>query len=133
MSKSINTTKPVPIAEYQQIVKVVQDHYIEGLRIGDWNTISGAFHKEATMYGWTAIDGPLLGGPISNLKGYLDQYGPAPNMKSRIDIIGITPTSAVVKVDLENDAGGFDYTDFHTLLRMDGKWEIISKVFHKYD
>lgn len=83
------------------------------------------------MYGFSA-DGKLLGGPISNLWTFMETYGPAPNIIARNDIISITPTTAVVKVDMENDAAGNDYTDNHTLLKQDGKWLIIAKVFHTY-
>jgi hypothetical protein len=128
-----SNVKSVTTAEYDNIVQLVQNYYIEGLRTGSWSQISGAFHKDAIMYGWTATNGPFMGGPISNLKGFVDQYGASRDIQARIDIIGITPTTAVVKIDMENDAGGFDYTDFHTLFKTDGKWEIIAKAFHKYD
>ena len=130
MSKNI---KIIPTAEYDEIVRVVQMYYVEGLKLGDWKTISKAFHPEATMYGWTSTGGPLLGGPATNLESYVEEHGAGPNMESRIDIIAITPTTACVRVDLENDAGGFDYTDFHTMFKTDGQWQIIAKVFHKYD
>ena len=46
---------------------------------------------------------------------------------------GVTPTTAVVRVDMEKDAAGADYTDFHTLINIDGKWQIVAKVFHMYE
>lgn len=130
MSKNIKT---IPTAEYDEIVRVVQEYYVDGLKVGDWNIIGKSFHPEATMYGWTATGGPLLGGPATNLKPYVEEHGAAPNIKTRIDVVAITPTTACVKVDMENDAGGFDYTDLHTMFKTDGQWQIIAKVFHKYE
>ena len=84
------------------------------------------------MYGYSA-DGKLLGGPISNLWTFKETYGPAPKVVARKDVISINPTTALVKVDMEGDAAGNDYTDNHTLLKQDGKWSIIAKVFHTHE
>ncbi|KAK5719539.1 hypothetical protein LTR15_008063 [Elasticomyces elasticus] len=127
MSKNIKT---IPTSEYDEVVAVVQT-YIDGLREGDNSIISKAFHEAATMYGLTA-EGSLLGGPIKNLYTFVEEHGKAPDIKTRLDILSMTPTTAVVKVDMEKDAGGYDYTDFHTLIKLDGKWGIIAKTFHTY-
>ena len=127
MSQNIKT---IPTSEYEAVIKTVQA-YVDGLIAGDNKVISTAFHKDAIMYGLTATK-ELLGGSISNLYQYVDQYGKAPEIKVRLDVLGITPTTAVVKVDMEKDAGGFDYTDFHTLIKLDGRWSIIAKTFHTY-
>ncbi|KAK5696210.1 hypothetical protein LTR97_008630 [Elasticomyces elasticus] len=127
MSKNIKT---IPTSEYDEVVAVVQT-YIDGLREGDNSIITKAFHEAATMYGLTA-EGSLLGGPIKILYTFVEEHGQAPDIKTRLDILSMTPTTAVVKVDMENDAGGYDYTDFHTLIKLDGKWGIIAKTFHTY-
>jgi Putative lumazine-binding len=51
----------------------------------------------------------------------------------RIDVLAITRTTAVVRVEMEQDAIGADYTDFHTLIKLDGTWHIIAKVYHMYE
>ncbi|KAK5993907.1 hypothetical protein PT974_07345 [Cladobotryum mycophilum] len=129
VSKNI---KVIPTSEYDEIVRVVQQNYIDGLREGDPSLVAQAFHKDAIMYGY-ALDGKLLGGPVSNLYTYVSQNGAAPNLKTRLDIIGVTPTTAVVKVDMEKDAAGVDYTDYHTLIKYEGEWCIIAKTFHAYE
>ena len=50
-----------------------------------------------------------------------------------IDVLAITPTTAVVRVDMERDAIGDDYTDFDTLIKLDGTWQIIAKGFPMYE
>ena len=92
---------------------------------------SQAFHKDAVMYGFT--NGELLGGPIKNLYDFVEKNGTAPDIKTRLDVLAITPTTAVVRVDMENDAIGANYTDFHTLIKIDGTWQIIAKVYHMYE
>lgn len=126
MSKNI---KNVPTQDYEEAVVTVA-LYIEGLRVGSVAVLSQAFHQDATMYGFT--EGKLVKGPIKNLYNFVERNGPAPNIKTRIDVLDITPTTAAVRVDMENDAIGSSYTDFHTLIKLEGIWYIIAKVYHMY-
>lgn len=127
MTKNIKT---IPTSDFDEIIATVQ-RYVDGLKIGKSADVANAFHKDAVMYGFT--NGKLLGGPIKNLYDFVDENGTAPDIKVRLDILGITPTTAVVRVDMEKDAIGADYTDLHTLIKMDGKWQVIAKVYHMYE
>lgn len=121
--------KVIPTADYDAVVDTVQQ-YVDGLRVGKADDVARAFHEDAVMYGFT--NGQLLGGTIRNLYDFVDENGDAPQIATRLDVIGITPTTAVVRVDMESDAINADYTDFHTLLKQDGAWKVIAKVYHQY-
>ncbi|MDD1960846.1 nuclear transport factor 2 family protein [Pseudomonas sp. 39004] len=127
MSKNIKT---VATAEYDAVIAVAQ-HYVDSLRIGNAEGLAQAFHKDAVMYGFT--NGELLGGPISNLFGFVRKHGNAPDITTRLDVLAITPTTAVVRVDMENDAIGADYNDYLTLIRIAGTWQVIAKVYHQFE
>ncbi|WP_053119625.1 nuclear transport factor 2 family protein [Pseudomonas sp. P1.31] len=127
MSKNI---KAVPTAEYNAVIATA-NQYVEGLRIGSAEGVAQAFHKDAVMYGFT--NGELLGGPINNLFDFVEKNGGAPEITTRLDVLAITPTTAVVRVDMENDAIGADYNDYLTLIKMDGVWKVIAKVYHQFD
>jgi hypothetical protein len=116
------------IKDYDEIIKVV-NKYIEGLISGNKEVAKQAFHKDATMYGYNTTDG-FLEGPIQNLWDFMDKAGPAMDLKSRVDILDVEGTIASVRISLENDAYGESYTDFQQLLKLDGEWIIISKLFH---
>jgi hypothetical protein len=122
-------SKTVATQDYTAVVAAVQA-YVEGLRVGSREGVAQAFHPEAVMYGFT--NGELLGGPISNLYDFVQQNGSAPDIQTHLDVLAITPTTAVVRVDMEKDAIGADYTDFHTLLKQEGQWRVIAKVYHQY-
>lgn len=122
--------KVVPTSDYDAVVAAVQN-YVDGLRVGNASDVARAFHQDAIMYGFT--NGQLLGGTIRNLYDFVNQNGDAPQIVTRLDVLAITPTTAVVRVDMESDAIGADYTDFHTLLKQDGEWKVIAKVYHQYD
>lgn len=123
--------KPQSVSQLSSVISAVQQ-YPDGMQAGDVSQTAKAFHGDANMYGY--FGGSLLGGPITNLWDYMKAFGAAKDIRTRIDVLGITPTTAVVRVEMENDNSGVDFTDFHTLVRVeDGTWKIVSKVFHAYD
>ncbi|MDT3313521.1 nuclear transport factor 2 family protein [Pseudomonas sp. rhizo66] len=125
-----NNIKAVPTAEYTAVIATA-NQYVEGLRIGDAQGVAQAFHKEAVMYGFT--NGELLGGPIKNLFDFVEKNGAAPHISTRLDVLAITPTTAIVRVDLETDAIGADYNDYLTLIKIGGTWKVIAKVYHQFE
>ncbi|AWM92278.1 hypothetical protein DJ564_16320 [Pseudomonas sp. 31-12] len=127
MSKNIKT---VPTSEYNAVIATA-NQYVEGLRVGSAEGVAQAFHKDAVMYGFT--NGELLGGPIKNLFDFVQKNGSAPEITTRLDILAITPTTAVVRVDMEKDAIGADYNDYLTLIKIDGTWKVIAKVYHQFE
>ena len=127
MSKNIKT---VSTKDFEDVVATIAK-YVDGLRTGNVDGLVQAFQKDAVMYG--LINGELLGGPIKNLYDFVEKNGAAPDIKTRVDVLAITPTTAVVRVDMEKDAIGADYTDFHMLVKLDGTWQIIAKVYHMYE
>src|SRR3954463_10722369 len=127
MSKNI---KIVPTAEYDAVVAAVQA-CVDGLRVGSGGGVSKAFPQDAVMYGFT--NGELLGGPIRNLYDFVEKNGTAPDIRTRLDVLAITPTTAVVRIDMEKDAIGADYNDFLTLIKLDGGWKVIAKVYHQFE
>lgn len=126
MSKNI---KVVSTRDYDEVIEAA-GKYVDGLRAGTSSAVAQAFHKDAVMYGFT--NGELLGGPIRNLYDFVDKNGKAPNIATRLDVLAITPTTAVVRIDMEQDAIGADYNDFLTLIKLDGRWQVIAKVFHQF-
>ncbi|KAJ5827386.1 hypothetical protein N7447_004149 [Penicillium robsamsonii] len=125
--------KPVPTAEYYAVIEAA-NKYTEGLRAGSPDIVARAFHKSAVMYGFISPPKPdMLAGPIDNLYTFIRDSGSAPAIKTRNDVLAITQTTAVVRIDMEGgDASGADYTDFLTFIKVDGRWQAIAKVFHKY-
>jgi len=128
-ASNFNTTSS---AEIDAVVKTVET-YITGLKTGSVETLKQAFHPSATMHGYIGDD--LTAGSIDNLYTLIEACGSVPDLKSRIDLLDMTRTTAVVRVTMEHADQDRDYTDFHTLYkeRDGGKWTIIAKVFHLYD
>ncbi len=116
------------VSEYDVIAKVVQ-HYIDGARSGKGDDMRPAFHKDATVFGYVGPD--LFAGPIENLFAWNDNNGAATELEDRIASIDVIGTVATVRLELENWTG-IRFTDLFTLLKVDGDWKIMNKVFHAH-
>ncbi len=121
-----STNAPTNVSEYDVIADVVQ-HYIDGGRSGKGDDMKPAFHKDATIFGYAGAD--LFAGPIQRLFDWVDENGPATGLQARIASIDLTDTVATVRLELDNWIGS-RYTDMFTLLKVDGAWKIMNKVFH---
>ncbi len=86
-----------------------------------------AFHKDATIFGYVGAD--LFAGPIQKLFAWNDENGAATELKSRIASIDLIDTVATVRLELDNWTG-HRFTDLFTLLKINGQWKIMNKVFH---
>ena len=121
-----NTTSNVN--DQDVITKVVQ-HYIDGARSGKGDDMRPAFHTDATVFGYVGPD--LFAGPIEYLFAWNDDNGPATELVDRIASIDVVGTVATVRLELENWTG-IRFTDLFTLLKVDGDWKIMNKVFHTH-
>ncbi len=117
---------PTNVSDYDAIAKTVQ-HYIDGAKSGRGADMKPAFHKDATIFGYAGTD--LFAGPIQQLFDWNDKNGPATGLQARIASIDIIDTIATVRLELDNWTG-HRYTDLFTLLKVDGEWKIMNKVFH---
>ena len=117
---------PTNVSEYDVIAKVVQ-HYIDGGKSGKGDDMKPAFHEDATIFGYAGAD--LFAGPIQQLFAWVDENDPAPGLQARIASIDVVETVAIVRLELDN-WNGSRYTDLFTMLKVDGEWKIMNKVFH---
>ncbi len=114
------------VSDHDLIADVVQ-HYINGAISGRGDDMRPAFHEDATIFGYVGAD--LFAGPIQQLFACNDDYGPATGLQARIASIELVDTVASVRLELD-DWTGHRYTDLFTLLKVDGQWKIMNKVFH---
>lgn len=108
------------------IEKTIQ-HYIDGAREGKGELMKPAFHDDATIFGYIGTD--LFAGPIQKLFDWNDENGPATEIKTKIASIDIEGTIATARLEADNWTG-HKFTDMFTLLKTDGQWKVVNKVFH---
>ena len=114
------------VGEYDAITRVLQP-YIDGAKSGSGQDMKPAFHRDATVFGYVGDD--LFAGPIQNLFDWNDENGPATGLKAQIASIDLVASVATVRLELD-DWTGHRFTDLFTLLKIDGEWKIMNKVFH---
>ena len=108
-------------------IESVMNTYIEGGRSGSNELLRPIFHDLATICGYVGPD--LFAGPIEMFYEWHAENGPAADLVAgdlRIDVEG---SAASVRIELD-DWTGHRFTDFFTLARIDGNWQIMSKVFY---
>ena len=115
---------------FEPIVAVLQD-YFDGLYHSDAARLQRVFHPQA-IYA-CATEGSLLHMGMAEYFGVVAKRpSPASRDEVRRDrIVGIEfagPVTARARVRCA--IGPKHFTDLLTLVRVDGRWQIISKVFH---
>ena len=113
-------------SEHDEIVRVVQV-YIDAARSGRSDDMKSAFHHRAMMFGYFGAE--LIEWPLAALLEWHDRNGPATDLEARIAGIDVADTVATVRLELD-DWTGHRFTDLFTLLKLDGEWKIMNKVFH---
>jgi hypothetical protein len=122
--------KLVPANEYKAVTSIVA-RYIEALRVGNVDMLSESFNKNSVTYG--TVDGKLMGGARNATADFINEHGKSPEIEAHVDVLDMTPTSAVVRVVAEKDAVDSDSIEYLTLIKIDGSWTIFAKVFHQFD
>ncbi len=118
------------VQEYNAIVEVL-NRYIEGEVKADSSIMKPAFSGQAAIFG-VDQDEKLVGGPIQGLFDAIDNnFKPSPNAKAAIVRIDIVGKAASARVDTD-DVSGLRFTDFFNLLKADGKWTIVNKIYHTH-
>ena len=118
------------VGDYEAIMGTMKT-YVEAFRTGDIELLRSVFHTDAIMHGYW--DDFLVQGPITNLFASVERAGAAPNLTAQTSILDKTTTIATVRNEIEANATGDTFTEYHALLKADGQWKIVSKLFHKYD
>ncbi len=122
------STATTNVTESDAITEVLQ-HYIDGAKSGRGDDMKPAFHEDATVFGY--VDANLFAYPIRDLFAWNDKNGPATELQARIAAIDVIGTVATVRLELDNWTGS-RFTDLFSLLKVDGEWKIMNKVFHHH-
>jgi hypothetical protein len=116
--------------ETTAIKKVIAD-YEEAAYKADTKTLQGVFHEKAVMNGYL---GPEL--LITDPSGFIADIGGSPSMESQghlyraeIESIHIEGNVASVILSETGFRGTGVLVDFFHLIKTNGRWQIISKLF----
>ena len=116
------------MSEYEAVEKAAM-LFVKSVGSGDSAPARELFYDEAVMFGY--LDGKLEHGPIQNLYDNIDSVGEDPGYRARIDVLCIEETVAIVRVLEDNWGGRIDFSDFLLLIKMDGEWKGVAKVYNQ--
>jgi hypothetical protein len=116
------------IAEVEKTLRI----YFDGLYEGDTRKLGAAFHPLSHLYS-VGTDGSAADVPRAD---WFKMVESRPSAKSKGDerrdrIVSIDfsgPATAFAKVECQLPPRYF--TDYLTLLKIDGRWQVIAKAFH---
>ena len=114
---------------YAEIVSALE-LFFDGFFEGDVEKLNRIFHPNCHLY--SAADGPLIDDDMATVYDHvLNRHSPANRNQPRYDrIISIdisASETALAKVQIA--FGDRFFTDYLSLLKIDGRWQIISKTF----
>ncbi|MGO0999513.1 nuclear transport factor 2 family protein [Lysobacter sp. CA196] len=116
--------------EYEGVIATLAD-YFDGLHHSDTTRLRRAMHPQAHYV--SATDGSLLKLDMESYWAVVDRRAsPASQGVAREDkVVSVEfagPVTAFARVECAIPPKRF--TDLLTLIKLDGRWQIISKVFH---
>lgn len=117
-----------PASAATQQVRTVVEHYLHGLKHNDIASLKQAFWPDAKLY-FVGRNGTL--GQLTQAdwyKSFEKSAGKEEAGDFRITAIEVTNDIATVKV-VEDWPGNSRYTDYLSLVRFDGAWKIVNKVY----
>lgn len=113
--------------EDRRLIGDVMQTYLEGAKTGSNDVLRPIFHELSTICGYVGPD--LFAGPIEMFYDWHAENGPAASVRAGETTIDVEGTAASVRIELF-DWTGHRFTDFFTLVKVDGTWQILSKVFY---
>ncbi|MBI6884989.1 nuclear transport factor 2 family protein [Pseudomonas putida] len=131
IAESAKSSKPSTYVEEYTAIAEVLSKYNEGGRQAKSSIMKPAFNEKATIFGLE--EGRLVGGPIQNLYDVIDggEFKASPQAHAAIVSVDIVGDAASARVDTDN-ISGYRFTDFFQLLKVGGKWTIMSKIYYSH-
>lgn len=122
----IVSAAPAPSNE-EAAIRAAIEHYFQGHATGDGSHFRKVFHPESKLF--AIREGKFWQLPSEEYAARAPGKPAADEAarKRRIESIDVTGTAAVVKIVLDYPAVKF--TDYMSMLKVDGTWMIVSKIF----
>ena len=121
------TTQIIAQDSEEAAVRQTLNYYMEGGTLGQFDILKKAFHETATMKylreGYQEVNAlEFFGSRMSGKKS---------DRQCRITYLDISGPAAHARVELEY--ADFMFIDYMNLLKIDGEWKIVNKIFDRVD
>ncbi len=113
--------------DYSGIVTTL-NYYLDGGTNNDFETLKLAFHEDASMQ-FINGDGEHVSVNALEFFGSRMQPGPKSDRLTRITSIEYNGNAASARIEIDYET--FRFIDYMNLLKIDGEWKIVSKIFFR--
>ncbi|WP_271784406.1 nuclear transport factor 2 family protein [Aquimarina algiphila] len=113
-------------SDYLQVEKTVS-YYLDGGTNNDFETLKKAFHETATMK--FIRNGEYR--EVNALEFFKKAVKPGPKQNRKTHISYINVTGNVASAKLQIDYETFSFIDYMNLIKIDGEWKVVSKIFYR--
>lgn len=110
-----------------QLVEQTVNYYLEGGTNNDFETLKKAFHENATM----KFIGKEGYREVNALEFFGNGMKPGPKQDRKTRIADITISGNAANARLEIEYPTFTFIDFMNLLKIDGEWKVVNKIFYR--
>lgn len=117
-----------PISEYDAGVAAAEK-FTRSVAEGNSKYAKELFTEDACLFGF--LNGNFERGSIEQFYRNVDTVGAGEQFKTRIDVLDLEETLAVVRVLEEGWGGTIDFTDVLLLLKIDGEWKCVAKAYNQ--
>jgi putative lumazine-binding protein len=113
----------------EEAIRAVIKHYFLGTHNGNAEELKKAYHPDVQIFG--SIGGKMIHWTLSQFIERVTQKPTAAEKHEKYDkeILSLDRASDIAIVKARVSAGGLHFTDFITLMKMGGKWQIRCKCF----
>ncbi len=112
--------------EYAGIIETL-NNYLDGGTNNDFDQLAQAFHPAAMMK-YVGSEGYMEVNALDYFKKAM-KPGPAQNRKTTIQAITVTGNLANAQLEIKYET--FRFIDSMNLLKIEGEWKIVNKIFYK--
>ncbi len=103
--------------------------FVRSVAEGNSSHAKELFTDDAVLFGF--LDGKLERGSIEQFYRNVDSVSGGESFRSRIDVIDLEESLAVVRVLEEGWGGRIDFTDYLLLLKIGGEWKCVAKAYNQ--
>lgn len=126
ITSGVSAQKPAPLPD-EAAVRTVVETYLHGLKFNDIADLKRAFWTDAKLF-FTKRDGTL--GQLTQPEWYAGFAASAgKEEKGDLRITALEVTHDVASVKVVEDYGPTRYTDYLSLIRLQGRWQIVNKIY----
>ena len=113
-------------SDFAQVEKTVS-YYLEGGTNNDFETLKKAFHPDAKM---KFIKGENYT-EVNALEFFEKAIRPGPKQNRSAEVEQININGNAAHARLRIDYPNFYFIDYMNLLKINGEWKIVNKIFHR--